>query len=60
MSLVNPAVYLLNKIYVGWVIFDTGPELYQKNFFMKKRMNGILANVMEFMLTFYEMQNTRT
>ena len=43
LSLINPAVYLLNKILVGGVIVATAPELCQKVFFfLKKRMKDIV------------------
>ena len=62
LPLINPAVYLLNKIFVSRVIGGTAPERqsYAKNviFFLKKRMKEICAYVLEFRLTFDKMQNT--
>ena len=59
LSLINPAVYLLNKFFVGWVIGATAPELCQKcDFFLKKIMKEIFAYVLEVLLKFYKMQNT--
>ena len=61
LSLINPAVYLLNKFFVGWMIEATAPELYQKcDFFLRKRMKEIVAYVLEFMLTLAKMQNNST
>ena len=38
------SVYLFNKIFVGWVVVATEPELCQKcNFFLKNRMKEIFA-----------------
>ena len=36
LSPLNPAVYLLNKIFVGWVIVATATELCQKCDFPEK------------------------
>ena len=55
LSLLNPAVYLLNKIFVGRVIVASAPELC---LFLKKRVKEIFAYVLKCMLTFDKMQNT--
>ena len=44
LSLVNIAVYLLNKMFVGLVIVATAPELCQNcDFFPEKRLKEIFA-----------------
>ena len=58
LSLINPAVYLLNKMFVGLVIVTTVPELRKKcDFFLKKRMKEIFAYVLGFMFFLDKMQN---
>ena len=56
LSLIDPAVYLLSKIFVGLVIVVSMLELCRKCvvFFLKE----IFAYVLEFMLVFDKMQNT--
>ena len=56
LSLIYPAVYLLN-IYVRLAVVDTVPELCQKgDFFQKKRLKCTYVGVLEFMLTLDKMQ----
>ena len=57
MSIINPAVCLLNKIYVSKAIVDTAPGCF---FLLKNRMKGIFVYVLEFMLTLAKMQNNST
>ena len=52
MSLIDPAVYLLNKIYVRFMIVDTEQSYYKKVIFSpENRMKTIYVYVLEFMLT---------
>ena len=55
-------MYLLNNIFVGWVIVATAPELCQKGdfFFLKQWMKEISAYVLEFTLTSAKMQDDIT
>ena len=39
LSMTNPSVYLLNKVYVSKAIVETGPELCQKGDFLLKKKN---------------------
>ena len=56
LSLMNPAVYLLNNYFV---IVVSAPEFCQKLLFLlQKRMKGIFAYVLERMLTLDKTQNT--
>ena len=55
MSLINPTVYLFNKIFVGWVIVATVPELCQKyDFLLKKRLKEIFAHLLNLRLKHFE------
>ena len=58
LSLINPAVYLLYKFFVGLSDRRCMPKC--DFFFLIKRMKETFAYVLEFMLTFDKMQNTNT
>ena len=49
---------MLSKIYVGWVIVTTVPELCQKCDFFPEKEDGRNFYVLEFMRTLDKMQNT--
>ena len=58
LSLINIAVYLLNKMFMGLVKVAIAPELCQKCDFFSLKEDDFFAYVLECMLTFDKMQNT--
>ena len=59
LSLISPAVYLLDKIFCGFSDSCHSARVMPKMcfFFLKKRMKEFFAYVLEFMLTLAKMQN---
>ena len=59
LSFINPAVYLLNKKVVGWVIVATAPDVCQKcDFFLKRGWTKCLLMFWNVCHTFDKFQNT--
>ena len=58
LSLINQAMYLLNKMFVGWVI--VARDMQKCDFFLKKVDEIISTYVLKLMLTLAKMQDDST